>query len=400
MGAEWGNTTEEYAGFSSVGGDVGGYPTIDTSVKRTGAASFKADAGASNGQFCVALSGMTTALSRNYYQRGYFYIPSGTGYPTTRSRIMSSYRWQVNADCAVYLETNGTLQLFNGGNVGSPSAVLAQDTWYRVETRVKTAAGSADDEVELLLNGVQVAVATGQTTDTVAVTHFEWGWHDAPGANKVIYFDDIAVNDDQTGGSQTSFPGDGQVALLIPTSDNARGTWTGGLLGTTNLWDAIDNLPPEGTAAETNTTQIENKTNSASNPGDFNMTTYTAAGLTSGGTATAVFMRVAHGEDSATGTKTGSFTIVSNPDLGTTPTFTFGGDVGALGTYPTNWVRTDSAYAYDQAVTEGTAPVARVTKTTSSTAVGSVCQMAILVDWAPPSAIYEISRLANAVYRL
>ncbi len=399
-GAEWGNTTEEYAGFSTVGGDLGGAVTIGTAVKRTGVAAFKSDSGAGNLDPCIALS-FTGVLGRNYYQRGYFYIPSATGYPTARTRIMCTYRWQLNAQCCVYLETTGRLQLFNGANVGSSSEILAQDTWYRVETRNKIAAGSADDEMELLLNGVQVASVTGATVDTLAPTHAEWGIHDVPGANKVLYFDDCALNDDQTGGSQTSFPGAGQVVLLVPTSDNARGTWTGGALGTTNLFDAMNNLPPIGTATETDLTQIENATNSASSSGDFNMTTYAAAGLQgSAGVAAVTMMRVAHGEDSATGTKTGSFTVVSNPALGTTPTFTFGADAGALGTYPTLWTRTNSAVTYDQAIAMRTAPVARVTKTTASTAVGSVCQMAILVDVVDTTPHRRDRVFNNAVYRM
>lgn len=406
-GAEFGNDTEE-GGIDHTSDFGAGTFSYDTTTKRSGAYAWKFDAGASNQSPLVGVNYASGVAGRSYYQRGYLLIPSATGYPTAAARVMLNYRFSANADCCVTLSTTGTVQLGFGGPgaslVGSASPVLPQDVWHRIETRVKIVAGSADDELQFLVNGTELANVTGQTIDTSTPSRLEWGWHDQPGANKVIYWDDVALNDDQGSTSHTSWCGPENIVLLKPISHNSIGTWTGGVGGTSNLQDAIDNVPPAGLSIETDTSQIENAQNTASAPGDFNMTSYTSAGLPAGGKASVVRLRVVHAEDITTGTATGSCVVVSNPAQGSASTFTFGDDSATtMADFPTGWARHNSTELYDQVVDAATSPVARVTKTTSSTKVGSVCQLVMHVAYVPsliPPESTSRSLIQQTVYRL
>lgn len=359
-----------------------GTATYDTGVFRSGSRSYKFDAGAGNAAI-YKIFDFTGATSRSYYARAYLYLPA---FPSATSSVLSIDVAGTTSILDVRITSAGDIEFCStNAHTTLSSDSIATNTWYRVEIRGKIGAG-ATDEVQFLLDGAEEYFSTGLTITDTAPSRIRFGWEDAPGANKVLYVDDVALNDD-TGTDQSGWPGDGQWVCLFPISDNNRGGWTGGSGGTTNLWDAVDNAPPTGTATETDTTQIESATNSASDPADFNMTSYSTAGLVAGDIIRLVTMSIVHGEDIATATKTGSFTIVSNPALGSTPTFTFGDDAGALGTYPTTWGQDSSSPLYHPAVTLGTSPVARVTKTTASTRVGSVAQMAIGVEYYRPPAV-------------
>src|SRR5213079_3376565 len=93
------------------------------------------------------------------------------------------------------------------------------------------------------------------TASATSVGNASFGWITNPGASKVLNIDDVAIND-ISGTTQTSWPGEGNIVLLKPTSDNQIGSWTGGAGGTTNLWDAVNNTPPVGITGGSNTATI------------------------------------------------------------------------------------------------------------------------------------------------
>lgn len=263
-------------------------PIYDTVTVRSGTYSYKFDSTAGNVATFNQLTN-TSILGRTYYFRQYYHYTNAPSSDTAILAVQSS----GTVIYAVRLTTGALLQLWKHTNpggvdsqIGSSSAALTASQWYRIELKFKVNSGSNDDDVELRLDGVTVASETGATVTTVAWTDILWGWVTAPGASKVCRSDDWALNDDQ-GSNQNSWPGDAKVVLLVGLSDKVRpALWTGGAGGTTNLWDAVNNKPPIGTATETDLTQIEHAGSAAGSVGNEYVTTlptYASMGLSDGG---------------------------------------------------------------------------------------------------------------------
>jgi hypothetical protein len=258
--------------------------------------------------------------------------------------------------------------------------VLSPDTWYMIELRLRDSSVAASDEVELRVEGESVAISTTLTFSSVPVLI---GVGAAGFYSGSIYLDDFAFND-SNGTNQNSWSGNGHVVLMKPSSDSQRGSWTGGAGGTTNLFDAVNNTPPIGTATETNLTQIESADSSGGNATDEyrgDCGTYLAAGIKPWDKITTIQSWVCHGEDVATGTKTGSHGFQANPAVAYS-TWTFGDDVGLLGTYPANW-RWDASTIDNPTVDNTATLILAVRKTDSGTRVASVCFLGAYVEYVP-----------------
>lgn len=280
----------------------------------------------------------------------------------------------------ILLNPSGTLSYFNNVTLRGTSSTALSDSsrWYCIEingagsgTGTYLRIDQVDEITSVTLGACPRLIGAG---DTVAATY-------------TAYFQDFARDG-------ANWCGAGAVPLSLAISDNNRGAWTGGAGGTTNLWDATNNTPPTGTASETDATQIESASGSGTDSCDLNFATYTSLGIGSGDTVNAVQMIIAHGEDVATGTKTGSMKIVSNPTQSVADTFTFGADVGALGTFPTNWTIQRGAIQTAPTLSGvGTSPVLRVTKTDTGTRVASVCFIGMYVDYTPAAggAVFNVS---------
>ncbi len=364
-----------------------GSPTRDTGTKRSGAASFKCDSGASVAVYKDFTANSTQSASHTYSVRAYLNFTNLPGATVAVLRFSQHYSARVTSAGKVQFWDDTT-----GLQVGSDSAAtLSTGTWYRFEIQIVCGA-TTFTSAELRLDGTTVA-SDGATAHVWASGQFRVGWLvTGAGTNKVLYIDDVAINDD-TGSSQTSWCGDGKVVLLVPISDNARDAkWTGGAGGTTNLWDAVNNTPPAGlvSASATNTSQIEHAGTAAGTTDkyDANLTTYTTAGIASGDTINLVQWLESCGEDIATGTKLLDFEVLSNPTIASPGNVTAGLDVGAVGTYPTNWDATNKPASshkgpitYSPSVTLGTSPVMRVRRPETAARVASVCFMGMYVDY-------------------
>ncbi len=359
------------AALESLGGTG---TSIDTGIFRSGSASMKLQLTSGvAGQF-----GMSTFFPTTGYHRFYIMVtarPASTARRIWGNTGVGSVNLRLNPDGTIAHFVNTTL-------TGTSSTALTDTTkWYRIETREV----NGTSVPVLLIDGVtQVTAspsswtltATGGCGDTVADTY-------------TAYFDDVAVDD-------ATFPGDGKVVLLLPISDNARAAlWTGGAGGTTDLFDAVNNTPPIGTATETNLTQIEHAGGAAGTTDayDANMTSYTTAGLVAGDTVNLVQLVAVDGEDSGTGTKLLSYSAVSNPAIASTGNVSAGDDVAALGTYPSNWAkRQNIGLAASPSVTLGTSPVMRVVRPETASRVASVCFMGMYVDYTPAVADERVPR--------
>jgi hypothetical protein len=375
-GGELGDTTAEGV---TTGGTA---PSYDTAVKRTGTRSYKLAAGAAGtGYTQVAFTG---AVDTTYYAVQHIFIPTG-GFSSTSAGIMGFYTGAGTALCRVDLSSAQKLGLLNSGFslVGSLSATtLVVETWYRVELVCQVVGGANDDTLELYLDGTLVASSTTQSIGTTAPGQLRFGITNHTGTGMTMQWDDIALND-STGSVNNTLVGNQKIYALFPASDNARGNWTAGGAGTTNLWEAVNNTPPVGilpAAGVGATVQIQNNINSANAHGDFNLTDYTTAGVGSGDTVTAVQTIVAVGNSSTTGTDAISTAMVSNPAIATT------GEISAdivSGTYPASWNRGVGTMTENPSVTLGTQPVMRITKVDGSTRFNACCLMVLVVGVSP-----------------
>jgi hypothetical protein len=371
---------------------TGNAPVYDTTFVRTGTYSFKFDSGGSNLKSCCKFS-YTGVSDVAYYMRAYIYL---TSYPTvSQTSVLRVFNSGETAAWSLALNPSGTLNVLSGGTaIGSASRVLALNTWYRIELKVQSNTTIFTSIVEGYLDGVLIATTSSQAS--LAIAFMEFGLCTLAGANSVLYLDDIAINEGG-GAGQTGYPGEGNVVLLLPISDNAAGSWKAGSAASAAsngaLYAGIDNIPPLGTASPLAVTVgISNNVSGATSPnGDFNFKSYEAAGITGNVKVTVVEQIIVHGEDISTTTKTGTFNIASNPTTSAAnvlgpSTSQFGPDAGAaVGTYPSFWIIQRGAKTYDPVVTLSTSPVGRITKTDNGTRAADICFMGILVEYSKQS---------------
>ncbi len=386
------------ARFDTFGGEIGvvagsatpdtptanaGAVTRDTSNQRTGTGCLKFDTAAGNAAATVttSLTGASSA-NRSLFIRQYVRFPALPGATANILTYGSAFSARVTS--------GGKLQFFNDNaatQIGSDSAAtIATGTYYRVEMQITVNAGNtAVSAGELRLDGTTVASTTGLAL--AYSQNFIIGWNShLPGANTLMYIDDVGVND-SGGAANNTWPGDGKVILMCPISDNARGAWTAGAGGTTNLFAAVDNTPPVGVAqaSATDSSQIKNLTTTNPTSYDGNLATYSAAGIGASDTINSIIVWDADGEDPATGTKTGACSMVSNPAIAEPTAFNFGNDSGAQGTYLNLWTWHSTAVSQAPSVTISSAPVIRMRCISGATAAraASCCFLGAYVDYTP-----------------
>lgn len=371
---------------------VGAQISRDTTVFRSGLASFKFDSGASNQASSIIVTAPTVFVDGvTYYFRGYMRTAAAPG-----SAVAIANLGNQN-NLAIRLRTDGGLELaVNTAAQGSPSASVADSSWHLLELKGVATATTTWAAAEVRLDGVSVATWSGSLARAGSST---FGWAAAPGASTIINWDDVAIND-STGANNNTWCGAGVAVLLKPTADSAVGTgWTlgtGTAISGGTAKTAVSNTPPLGVAdltAGSDPKQIRNAASNANSSYDATMTTYTAAGVGASDTIKAVQCWTATGAPSATTPKQGTVGIVSNPAvtniaLLSSGTFESGG--GIAGTYGTQWHWSPGTMTETPSVTKGTAPVMRITQVTASTLVAMVCAMFIYVDYTPAAVIPDV----------
>jgi hypothetical protein len=400
-GAEWQDLSS--GTDNPDGGVIATHVTLETSLQRSGAACWKVAPTSSIAAYVRHT--ITGALATNYYARAYVMFAqqadAAAGIPVMRWLDgAAATLWSVQVTT---VSATGVTYGITGGN---ESAEVPYGTWARLEMLINMS-GSAgvDDNREFVLNGVVVQPASLINAGTTAPGFLRIGFLSAPGTSKIMYIDDVAINDG-SGAAQNSYPGDGKVVLCKPISDNARTTgWVTGAAGTTNLWDAVNNTPPVGVAdTGTATSQIRNATAEASASYDANLTTYTTAGIGAADTINVVVPMCATAAPVTTSSKQGLIGMASNPAI-TTVALSATGTSGAFwagaaaATYPTGWKWSFGTTTYAPSVTKGNSPVARITQVTSSTRIADVCALGMYVDYTPaPVAVASIPNVVMAPY--
>jgi hypothetical protein len=226
----------------------GSNPIVQTTNARSGSYSaLYSNVGTTVGTWLDDIwSGVT---GRDYFCRFYLRFDAN---PAQESALFSLVETGGQYCGSICLDTDGTLTCRYGasqttGTLLGTSSALSVDTWYRVEYRVNIGSTAGDDQLEARVDGTQFANGTSLTIRDSAPAGIVLGiMASTPNAN--IYMDDVAVNDDQ-GASQNTWPGAGNIVRSIPISDQSRTGWTDNAGATTNLYEAVDNIPPIGEPA-------------------------------------------------------------------------------------------------------------------------------------------------------
>lgn len=364
-------------------GATSGSVAIESSIVRTGGKSAKVTPASGAAGWVLPMQNIS--INGNNQSKGYRVCVRVTSLPSA-TRVFWGNSVSGVSRVRVRLKSTGALEILDGaGTLLGTSTTTLTDTarWYVVETLVSASLASGPYLWSLRIDGSEeVSAASTSDINSVGMT-FQLGSDDTVAATYTAYFDDLASDD-------AGYPGDGRVVHLLPTSDNTRTNWTAGAGGTTSLFDAVNNVPPAGlaSASETNTSNIESASSTGTATYIANTATYQSAGIRPWDKILAAGPIIRHGEDIATGTKTGSFQA-TNPTV-SAQTFTFGNDAGAhAGEIASTWL-TELKLTDSPSVTYTTVPTVQVTKTDTGTRTACVDYMAMQVEYLPGHSPYML----------
>lgn len=217
-GMEWDTTT--------------GSPTIDTTTKRSGAASLRCNPTATTAYITHDYFTYPAFGDLTLYYRFYLYIATSTD---ALDSIFVLRDDGNSAYISIRLNSNRTLELWKDystdAQIGSDSSALNTGQWYRIEVSATTGGASHYlTDVVAKIDGVTFASGSGLTISVNTGSTFDFQLGCITSTTADLYFDDIAIND-ESGSYQTSFPGAGQIGHLYPnaagdTNDANAGDYT------------------------------------------------------------------------------------------------------------------------------------------------------------------------------
>lgn len=214
--------------------------SIDTAIKRSGAASWKFVSAATS----PFITRQYTSANGDSHVRVPLYVQSMTTAANIAIALLRDATSGNNASIRLNRDGASTfhLELWDeqaSAQKGSDSATLNTNTWYRLEFEYIRATGV----MNAYIDGVLFATGTG--TANLNSNTLRWGVIDV--AVMTVNFDDIAVND-STGSFQNGLPGDGKVIRLNPNNSgdaNSFATQTGGTAGAGNNYTRINETVPD-----------------------------------------------------------------------------------------------------------------------------------------------------------
>lgn len=211
--------------------------SVSSTTVRSG--SYAARANPTNSQKFLQWTINNMGSGQIYYFRFYVYIAS---YPSADSFIAD-----FSGSPGIKLTTTGALQLFvstsGAGAVqaGSNSKIIPLNEWHRVEFL-----GNFNNN---LVEGRLDGYTFGSGVGSVGGSTFTLGVN-TEGLNNSsadIFFDDVAVNDN-SGGFQNSYPGEGKVIVFRPNAagdSNGFLTQIGGTAGASNNFTRVNEVTPD-----------------------------------------------------------------------------------------------------------------------------------------------------------
>lgn len=211
------------------------------------------------------------------------------------------------------------------------TATIPKNTWLLMQAYTTWGASGVTSTItfngETLTSGAAIEAQSATSPSFVSVGFFDMPTNNCVAVNNetAFYADDLIVND-ASGSSQNTAPDtSAHVMIALPVSDGAIGGWTGGLGGTTSLYDGVNNQAPQGSTTETDLTLIKNSNSSTTDTAYFNINDYTSSGVPAGKMVKVAIAFARHGEHDSNNTKVGTVALISNP-AGSGTSFEFGND--------------------------------------------------------------------------
>jgi len=234
-GVEWSGTTV-------------GSPAIDTTTKRSGAASMRCNPSPAATAYVVNKYIGNNALADIFVR---FYLNISTAPSAITQIAFLNDSAQGGSTLSIKLNTNRTLELWNEGGtpaqVDVDSSALSLATWYRIELAYDWT-GADQNTVTAYIDNVQFATGTnlGGTSDNPNT--LQLGVRTAVTAD--LYFDDVAVNDASGTSTQTGLPGTGSIVHLWPDSDGDYYTMGSSTPDSQPSWSVVDENPTPNDATD------------------------------------------------------------------------------------------------------------------------------------------------------
>jgi HEPN domain-containing protein len=190
---------------------VVGSPTIDTSIKRSGAASLKC---ATTGSEASVRIDDSPASAIDAVRQVAFYIPTG-GLPASLTKIVQLQ--DAGGDhTSVRINSDGTLELWDDSGaiqLGSDTPAISLNAWNIIELDVGTTHGGND--AKLKLNGVMVAEGA---TISAGATHRFMEVGVMGSVTATVYFDDIVVSDHNGGADFAGWINGIKLVMALPNA--------------------------------------------------------------------------------------------------------------------------------------------------------------------------------------
>jgi hypothetical protein len=205
----------------------------------------------SNNYGYVGIQTAVLVAGRTYKDRVYLRIKTSF---SAASPIIDREAGGGAAAWRIVLNTNDTLQLTDGAgtNIGSASPALPKDNF---ENRIEISYAYIGGACSARLNGVEFA--SGTATPSIGA-YYLWvgvGLDDVNVASGEIYFDDIAINNDQ-GTYQNSWPGSGKVIYRRPSGAGESAQWLRAGTDSGANWSQCNSRPPDDAAAYVRSTTL------------------------------------------------------------------------------------------------------------------------------------------------
>lgn len=173
-----------------------------------------------------------------FYFRFYLRVAD---YPDTTANIIALDATGGGDRAGIQMTSTGALRLADLDGTGSPiqvgsdSAVLSLNTWYRVEMLYDASAGLSSVTLSARLDGTQFA-SSSSITNGSSVGRVTFGGVTSI-ANYEYYWDDVAIN-------TTTWPGSGSIVMLRPNAAGDNSGWTIGA-GAGSNYEQVDEVIPD-----------------------------------------------------------------------------------------------------------------------------------------------------------
>jgi hypothetical protein len=287
-------------------GNGTGTKSISTFVKPGGAASLRVNPTAD--YWFMSHQFRASATSKVYF-RFKLYIGTMPAGDISIAGLSSSATGNTIAQ--LKLLADGTLQLgyYDGSfhNVGSPSTALIPGVEYIIEISADDSV--ANNTITARLEGIEFATGNGNNLGNTSFIQlgaiFSADTFD-------VNFDDLAINDEASGGTQTSWPGNGSIVHLNPSAAGDNNSW---VASTGNAWDCLDEVPPSDTDyVDTSTVNATSDYNLANSdiPPNATINVVAIGARHRNGTASATSAYALRVKKAASGTVASSGNIVPN----------------------------------------------------------------------------------------